>query len=130
MLRVRGFTQDDAHIFCTPDQLAVEIAGVCVLTNTILETFGFEYTAYLATRPLTKTIGEVEAWDKATAALQEAADSVGLKLEPDEGGGAFYGPKIDYKIRDARSEEHTSELQSRRNLVCRLLLEKKNKSEN
>ena len=101
MLRVRGFTQDDAHIFCTPDQLAEEIAGVCRLTNTILETFGFEYTVYLATRPADKTIGEAEAWDKATAALQEAADTVGLELELNEGGGAFYGPKIDYKIRDA-----------------------------
>ena len=105
MLRVRGFTQDDAHIFCTPDQLAEEIAGVCKLVHTILETFGFEYTAYLATRPSDKTIGEAEAWDRATAALQEAADSVDLKLELDEGGGAFYGPKIDYKIRDAFGRE-------------------------
>ena len=105
MLRVRGFTQDDAHIFCTPEQLAEEIAGVCRLTNTILETFGFEYTAYLATRPADKTIGEAEVWDRATEALKEAAESVGLPLELDEGGGAFYGPKIDYKIRDAFGRE-------------------------
>ncbi len=105
MLRVRGFTQDDAHIFCTPDQLADEIAGVCSLVDEIMGYFGFEYTAYLATRPADKTIGDDAIWEKATQALQDAADKVGLKLELDEGGGAFYGPKIDYKIKDALGRE-------------------------
>ena len=105
MLRVRGFTQDDAHIFCTPNQLADEIAGVCRLVDEIMSLFGFECTAYLATRPAEKTIGDQAIWDQATAALQSAADSIGLKLELDEGGGAFYGPKIDYKIKDALGRE-------------------------
>ncbi len=105
MLRVRGFTQDDAHIFCTLEQLSDEIAGVCQLVHEIMSLFGFEYTAYLATRPAEKTIGDAAIWDKATEALQAAADSIGLKLELDEGGGAFYGPKIDYKIKDALGRE-------------------------
>jgi threonyl-tRNA synthetase len=104
MLRVRGFTQDDAHIFCTPEQLAVEIAGVCDLVDKVLSTFGFEYTAYLATRP-EKAIGSPEVWEMATRALVEAAAKVDLPLTLDEGGGAFYGPKIDYKIRDALGRE-------------------------
>jgi threonyl-tRNA synthetase len=70
-----------------------------------MKTFGFEYTAYLATRPAEKTIGEDAIWERATEALQQAADSIGLKLELDEGGGAFYGPKIDYKIKDALGRE-------------------------
>ncbi len=105
MMRVRGFTQDDAHIFCTADQLAAEIAGVCRLVDAVMSTFGFEVTAYLATRPEEKTIGDDAIWERATAALQEAADSIGLTLEPDPGGGAFYGPKIDYKIKDALGRE-------------------------
>ncbi|MEZ6014093.1 MAG: threonine--tRNA ligase [Planctomycetota bacterium] len=105
MLRVRGFTQDDAHIFCTPDQLADEIAGVCKLVDTVLRTFGFEYKAYLATRPAEKSIGDDGIWARATAALEAAAAQIGLPLELDEGGGAFYGPKIDYKIKDALGRE-------------------------
>jgi len=105
MSRVRGFTQDDAHIFCTPDQLAGEIAGVCELVDTILRTFGFDFTAYLATRPEDKTIGEQEIWDRATEALKAGAAKIDLPLELDEGGGAFYGPKIDYKVRDALGRE-------------------------
>ena len=105
MLRVRGFTQDDAHIFCTADQLAEEIAGVCRLVDEVMRTFGFEVTAYLATKPDEKTIGDDTIWERATAALREAADSIGLHLEPDPGGGAFYGPKIDYKIKDALGRE-------------------------
>jgi threonyl-tRNA synthetase len=105
MLRVRGFTQDDAHIFCTAEQLAEEIAGVCKLVDKIMTTFGFEVTAYLATKPDDKTIGDDAIWRKATEALQQAADSIGLTLEPDPGGGAFYGPKIDYKIKDALGRE-------------------------
>jgi threonyl-tRNA synthetase len=105
MLRVRGFTQDDAHIFCTPAQLADEIAGVCELVAKVLSTFGFEYTAYLATRPAEHTIGSDEIWERATEALREAARKIDLPLELDEGGGTFYGPKIDYKIRDALGRE-------------------------
>ncbi len=101
MGRVRGFTQDDAHVFCTSSQLPGEIERVCELVDTVLATFGLEYTAYLATRPEANTIGEPQAWDAATAALREGAERFGLALELDEGGGAFYGPKIDYKIRDA-----------------------------
>jgi threonyl-tRNA synthetase len=105
MLRVRGFTQDDSHIFCTPEQLSDEIAGVLELTDFILRAFGYEYTAYLATRPEEKTIGDAEIWDKATQALREAAEKVGMPLEMDEGGGAFYGPKIDFKQKDALGRE-------------------------
>ncbi len=104
MLRVRGFTQDDAHIFCTPDQLAAEIAGVCKLVDTVMRTFGFEYKAYLATRP-EKAIGDEAIWTRATEALEAAAAAIDLPLELDEGGGAFYGPKIDFKIKDALGRE-------------------------
>jgi threonyl-tRNA synthetase len=105
MLRVRGFTQDDSHIFCTPDQLASEIAGVLDLIDYILKTFGYEYTAYLATRPEEKFIGDDEIWEKATEALKEGAKKVGMELVLDEGGGAFYGPKIDFKQKDALGRE-------------------------
>jgi len=104
MLRVRGFTQDDAHIFCTPEQLADEIAGVVELITTILSTFGYEYTAYLATRP-EKSIGADDVWAMATVALQDAAKKCNLPLVLDEGGGAFYGPKIDFKVKDALGRE-------------------------
>jgi threonyl-tRNA synthetase len=105
MLRVRGFTQDDSHIFCTPDQLEVEIAGVLDLVHFILTTFGFEYTAYLATRPADKTIGDDAIWERATESLRRAAGRVEMPLELDEGGGAFYGPKIDFKVKDALGRE-------------------------
>ncbi len=105
MLRVRGFTQDDAHIFCTPEQLPAEIAGVIELIDRIFSAFGFQYTAYLATRPAEKTIGDDAVWERATEALRQAAEMRGLPLVLDEGGGAFYGPKIDYKIRDALGRE-------------------------
>jgi threonyl-tRNA synthetase len=105
MLRVRGFTQDDSHIFCTPEQLADEIAGVLELVDFILKTFGYDYTAYLATRPKEKSIGAPEIWERATAALRSAAEKVGMRLDLDEGGGAFYGPKIDFKVRDALGRE-------------------------
>jgi threonyl-tRNA synthetase len=105
MLRVRGFTQDDAHIFCTREQLSDEIAGVLDLIHTILTIFGFEYSAYLATRPKEKSIGEQEVWDMATVALKAGAAKRGIELILDEGGGAFYGPKIDFKIKDALGRE-------------------------
>ena len=100
LLRVRGFSQDDAHIFCRPDQITEEVLGVLDLTVLFLKTFGFdEFEIYLSTRP-EKFVGHEEVWDKATDALREALDSKGLKYEIDEGGGAFYGPKIDLKIKD------------------------------
>ncbi|EOD05459.1 threonine-tRNA ligase [Emiliania huxleyi CCMP1516] len=104
LFRVRGFTQDDAHIFCLPEQLADEIQGptrVLDLTETILTKFGFtEYEVMLSTRP-DKAVGSDEIWDKATSALREALGAKGWEYDVDEGGGAFYGPKIDIKIRDA-----------------------------
>ncbi|HJP02027.1 MAG TPA: threonine--tRNA ligase [Planctomycetota bacterium] len=117
MLRVRGFTQDDSHIFCTPDQLTDELAGVLELVRQILDGFGFEFTAYLATRPAEKTIGSDEIWEKASTALREAAEKVDMPLEIDEGGGTFYGPKIDFKMRDALGREwQTSTVQCDFNL--------------
>ena len=105
MLRVRGFTQDDSHLFCTLDQLSDEIAGVLDLVRVILTTFGFEFTAYHATRPEEKTVGSDEIWEQADAALIEGARKAGMDLEIDPGGGVFYGPKIDFKVRDALGRE-------------------------
>ncbi len=104
MLRVRGFTQDDSHIFCTPEQLESEINGILDLIDSLMKTFGYTYKAYLATRP-EKFIGSVEEWDFATDALRAAAKSRGLECELDEGGGAFYAPKIDIKLYDAIGRE-------------------------
>ena len=101
LMRVRGFTQDDAHIFCLPDQIADEILGVLNLTEQILSDFGFKnYEVNLSTRPA-KSVGTDHVWDLATAALIEALDAKGWDYVTDEGGGAFYGPKIDIKIQDA-----------------------------
>lgn len=101
LMRVRGFTQDDAHIFCLPDQIAGEILLVLHLTEQILSDFGFKnYEVNLSTRPA-KSVGTDEVWDLATAALIEALDAKGWDYVTDEGGGAFYGPKIDIKIQDA-----------------------------
>ena len=117
MMRVRGFTMDDAHIFCRPDQLSEEIAGVIDLVRHVVSTFGFEYTAYLATRPEEKAIGSKEVWDEALAALRGGAERAGIPLELDEGGGAFYGPKIDFKLKDALGREwQTSTIQCDFNL--------------
>lgn len=100
-MRVRGFTQDDAHIFCLPEQLQDEIVAVLDLTETILSRFGFDkYDIMLSTRP-EKAVGSDEIWEAATAALQGALKQKGWEYGIDEGGGAFYGPKIDLKIRDA-----------------------------
>jgi len=101
LFRVRGFTQDDAHIFCLPEQLADEIVGVLDLTESILTKFGFtEYEVMLSTRP-DKSVGSDDIWDKATESLRAALGRKGWDYEVDEGGGAFYGPKIDIKIKDA-----------------------------
>ncbi|MEA5601912.1 threonine--tRNA ligase [Nostoc sp. UHCC 0252] len=101
LMRVRGFTQDDAHIFCLPHQIADEILGVLNLTEHILSDFGFKnYEVNLSTRP-EKSVGNDEVWELATSALRQALDTKGWNYIVDEGGGAFYGPKIDIKIQDA-----------------------------
>jgi threonyl-tRNA synthetase len=102
LIRVRSFTQDDAHIFCTPDQIEDEIVGVIDLTLKILKDFRFEeYDVFLSTRPESEFVGEPERWDMAEKALANALARTKLDYEVDEGAGAFYGPKIDVKIRDA-----------------------------
>lgn len=101
LLRVRGFTQDDAHIFCTDDQIEDEILRVLDFTLFILKTFGFEnYDIYLSTRP-EKYVGTDDGWKKATGALESALVQKGLKFSVDPGEGVFYGPKIDIKVRDS-----------------------------
>ncbi|NND37605.1 MAG: threonine--tRNA ligase [Gammaproteobacteria bacterium] len=105
LMRVRGFTQDDAHIFCREEQIADEILAILNLTLDMLEAFGFEeFHLDLSTKP-EKAVGKDEIWDKATAALRQALEAKGLDYSIDEGGGAFYGPKIDVKIRDAIGRE-------------------------
>jgi threonyl-tRNA synthetase len=101
LMRVRGFTQDDAHIFCTPEQLTDEIVRALDLVLFILNTFGFsEYEVFLSTRP-EKYVGTVENWDAATEALRRALEVKKLDYEVDPGEGVFYGPKIDIKIQDS-----------------------------
>jgi threonyl-tRNA synthetase len=101
LMRVRGFTQDDAHIFCLPEQLEKEIVQVLDLTESILTRFGFsKYDIMLSTRP-EKSVGGDDIWAAATTALEDALKTKGWDYAVDEGGGAFYGPKIDLKIRDA-----------------------------
>ena len=100
LMRVRGFTQDDAHIFCLPEQLEEEIFNIIDLNLLILKTFGFtEYDIYLSTRP-EKYVGSDENWQKATEALKMALEKKGLQYRVDPGEGVFYGPKIDIKIKD------------------------------
>lgn len=101
LMRVRGFTQDDAHIICTRDQVHCETKRVLDFVLKILRRFGFtEYEVYLSTMP-EKHVGDDEAWEQATEALKAALGDAGLEYKVDEGGGAFYGPKIDVKIKDA-----------------------------
>lgn len=105
LMRVRGFTQDDAHIFCTPEQIEDEILEVLRFSLYLWRCFGFEdIAAYLATRP-EKAVGDPRRWQQALVSLEKAVAAEGLKCETDEGGGAFYGPKIDLKIRDAIGRE-------------------------
>ena len=105
LFRVRGFTQDDAHIFCTPDQVEDEILEVLRFSLRMWKAFGFtDLKAYLATKP-EKSVGEDEKWDQALESLRKAIDAEGLPYEIDDGGGAFYGPKIDLKIKDALGRE-------------------------
>ena len=101
LMRVRGFTQDDAHIFCLPEQVESEVGNVLGLTFELLEAFGFkEYSISLSTRPA-KYVGDLDMWDHATESLSNALVARGLEYDIDDGGGAFYGPKIDIKITDA-----------------------------
>ena len=100
LLRVREFTQDDAHILCMPEQLDGEIKGVLDLVQYMVTIFGFDYDLEISTRP-EKSIGSDEDWERATNALQKAVDDLNLPCQLNEGDGAFYGPKIDVKLRDA-----------------------------
>ena len=106
LLRVRGFTQDDAHIFCAPEQMPAEIRRVLKFCLYMLKSFGFsEYKIYISTKPKDKFVGDENMWVEATKALMEAVAAEGLECDIDEGGGAFYGPKIDIKIKDALNRE-------------------------
>jgi threonyl-tRNA synthetase len=101
LLRVRGFTQDDAHIFCLPSQTEEEITGVIDFVVDTMKEFGFkDYKIDLSTRPA-KYIGSLEIWERATSALKKALENKGMKYEVNEGEGAFYGPKIDIMVKDA-----------------------------
>jgi threonyl-tRNA synthetase len=100
MLRVRGFTQDDAHVFCTPEQVPDEIGRLLDLVDEMLQAFGYPYTIELATRP-EKALGTVEQWEKAEAELEQILNEREVEFSFDRGGGAFYGPKLDFKLIDA-----------------------------
>ncbi len=105
LLRVRGFTQDDAHIFCTPDQIVDEIKRTVKFALKIWRSFGFtEITAYLATKPA-KAVGDPARWEQATESLKQALEAENIPFVLDDGGGAFYGPKIDLKVKDAIGRE-------------------------
>ncbi|MEN6500420.1 MAG: threonine--tRNA ligase [Rectinema sp.] len=107
LMRVRGFTQDDAHIFCTPEQIEGEIEEVLRFSLSMHKTLGFkEIKAYLATKPKgDSAVGDTARWEQATESLRKAIEKEGLSYEIDEGGGAFYGPKIDLKVKDAIGRE-------------------------
>jgi threonyl-tRNA synthetase len=106
LLRVRGFTQDDAHLFVRPDQMPDEIDRVLAFCLYMLRSFGFEdFKVYLATRPAEKSVGEESMWQEAIKALEASVNRAKIEYEVDEGGGAFYGPKIDIKIKDILGRE-------------------------
>ena len=101
LMRVRGFTQDDAHLFCRPDQMEHEVSRVLDFTFFVLQTFGFhQFDVFLSTRPK-ESVGSDEHWTLATSALEAALKRRNISFHLDSGGGAFYGPKIDIKIKDA-----------------------------
>lgn len=100
LTRVQGFTQDDAHIFCTPEQLVDEINNIIDFVADTMEIFNMEFDVELSTRP-ESFVGKIENWDLAESGLKEAMDKRGMKYEINEGDGAFYGPKIDFKVKDA-----------------------------
>jgi threonyl-tRNA synthetase len=102
LLRIRGFTQDDAHIFCTEEQAGAEVKSLLWFVMSVLRGFGFvDFEAMLATRDPEKSVGDACDWAKATDFLRRALDDEGLPYTIDDGGAAFYGPKIDLKVRDA-----------------------------
>jgi threonyl-tRNA synthetase len=101
LLRVREFTQDDAHIFCTPDQLQKEISAIMAFVEDVMKIFGFEYELEISTRPEQKYIGHIEDWDRAEGILKSVLDDRSIAYDINEGDGAFYGPKIDIKLKDA-----------------------------
>ena len=105
LLRVRGFTQDDAHILCTPEQLNAEIKGILDLVNYVMKIFDFSYELEISTRPQGGTIGSDEDWERATNVLRLTLEEAGLPYQVNEGEGAFYGPKIDVKLKDALERE-------------------------
>lgn len=105
LLRVRGFTQDDAHILCTPEQLNGEIKGILNFVQDVMKIFEFPFELEISTRPQEGTIGSDEDWERATRALQEALEQNSLPYQINEGEGAFYGPKIDVKLKDALERE-------------------------
>lgn len=100
LTRVQGFTQDDAHIFCTPEQLVDEINEIIDFVADTMEMFNMKFEVELSTRP-ESFVGEIENWNRAEAGLKEAMDRRGMKYDINEGDGAFYGPKIDFKVKDA-----------------------------
>lgn len=124
LMRVRGFTQDDAHIFCVPEQLESEIVQVLELIQEVLGNFGFsQFEVSLSTRPV-QSVGGDELWSVATTALSSALLKKGIQYDLDEGGGAFYGPKIDIKIKDAIGRKwQCSTIQCDFNLPSRFNLE-------
>ncbi len=121
LMRVRGFVQDDAHIFCTVDQITDEVKAFCVLLKSVYEDFGFEEPRIkFSDRPDTR-VGSDEVWDKAEGALKEAAEASGLDYEHNPGDGAFYGPKLDFVVKDAIGREwQTGTIQCDFNLPERL----------
>ena len=123
LFRVREFTQDDAHIFCTVDQIEEQIIEVIDFVDKIMSTFGFDYKIMISTKPK-KAVGSAEVWEKSEAALKRAMEVHNLPYEIDEGGGAFYGPKIDIKILDAIGREwQCGTVQLDNNLPARFGLE-------
>jgi threonyl-tRNA synthetase len=125
LMRIRGFTQDDSHIFCTPEQAPGEIQSLLHFVLSVLRAFGFEdFEANLATKPAEKFVGTDEGWTTAIDALRAALEAEELPYEVDEGGGAFYGPKIDVKVRDAIGRKwQLSTIQYDFNMAERLELE-------
>ena len=125
LTRVRGFTQDDAHIFCRPDQVQREISSALQFSLYVLRAFGLiEFKAYISTKPKRKAVGAQEQWDFATETLKAAVAAEGIPFEIDEGGGAFYGPKIDLKLLDCLKREwQLSTVQFDFNLPVRFGLE-------
>lgn len=106
MVRVRGFTQDDAHIFCTPEQLTSEIKDLLGLVDLMMTDFGYTYKVYLATRPdVSLETASDDEWERATSCLRDALAAAEVDYDVDEGGGAFYAPKIDVKVTDALGRE-------------------------